>query len=292
MRPTPSPDVPALCSGCLAEVRDPTDHAFRLHHIHLNVRNARETIAFYEKFFGAREVWLNDHESALWADPILMLLHESEGEFPDALETGLDHVGLGVADPVKWFDDASQKGLAIDTRNGASAAPVSMPLPAQLTPFVDPNVDTFAYVYVRGPNRERIEVWSGLERFRHVHFLTPNVDSTVAWYAQLLNATPVVASAADTFGLGNGLPLAGGVQLFYASMPAAITEFVPTDDRQLGHIAFSVTDLDATLARCEQLSLELVSSTARTEHGFRSFFVHSPDHVLIEFVQAGPITAP
>ena len=284
-------DVPDVCSGCLAERPDHSDVAIRVHHVHLNVRDVRETIAFYEKFFGAREVWLNDHESALWADPILILLDEVGGDFPDTLEMGLEHVGLGVADPVKWFDDASREGLEIDTRNGAPTAAVSMPLPEQLSPFVDPGVDTFSYVYVRGPNRERIEVWSGLDRFRHVHFMTREVDETVAWYAQLLNATPLVASASVTFGLGNGLSLAGGVQLFYASMPAT-GEFVPTDDRPLGHIAFSVSDLDAMLARSEQLSIGVVTSVARTEHGFRSFFVRGPDRVLIEFVEAGSIAMP
>jgi hypothetical protein len=73
--------------------------------------------------------------------------------------------------------------------------------------------------YARSGDRERIEVWSGLDRFRHVHFMTRDVDETVAWYAQLLNVEPLVASAADTFGLGNGLPLEDGVQLFYASAP-------------------------------------------------------------------------
>jgi catechol 2,3-dioxygenase-like lactoylglutathione lyase family enzyme len=283
--------VPLLCSGCPAERPNHADVAIRLHHVHLNVRDVRETVGFYEKFFGAREVWLNDHETALWADPILLLLDEADGDLPDALETGLEHVGLGVADPVTWFDDASREGLEIDTRNGAPTAPVSMPLPVQLSPFVDPNLDTFAYVYVRGPNHERIEVWSGLDRFRHVHFLSREVDKTVAWYGQLLNATPLVASAADTFGLGNGLPLAGGVQLFYASAPTT-GELVPTDDLPVSHIAFSVTDLDAMLARCEQLSLELVTSITRTEHGFRSFFLRGPEHVLIELVEAQPIAAP
>lgn len=283
--------LPAVCSGCPREQRDLADVTVRVHHVHLNVKNSRETIGFYAKFFGAREVRLNDREIVLWADPILFLLEETGSDFPDTLEMGLEHVGLGVDDPVAWFEQANQNGLQIDTRNGAPAAPISMPALATLSPFLDPGVDTFAYVYVRGPNQERIEVWSGLERFRHVHFMTKNVDETVAWYAQLLNSTPIVASAADNLGIGNGLELGGGVQLFYASMPP-IAEFVPTDDRPVGHIAFSVTKLDAMFARTEQLGLGIVSAPELTHHGFRSFFVRGPDQVLLEFVEAGPVTLP
>ena len=285
------PGVPEVCSGCRTEALDRADVAIRVHHVHLNVRDARETIGFYVKHFGAREVWLNERESALWADPLLILLDESAGDFPDALEMGLEHVGLGVADPVMWFDAASREGLEIDTRNGAPAAPVSMPLPAALSPFVDPGVDTFAYAYARGPNRERIEVWSGLEGFRHVHFMARDVGATLGFYARLLNAEPLIGSADGDYALGDALPLEAGVQLYYAAAPG-IREFVPTDDRPLGHIAFSVTGLDAMFARTEQLSIGVVTPPERTEHGFRSFFVRGPDQVLIEFVEAAPVAVP
>jgi catechol 2,3-dioxygenase-like lactoylglutathione lyase family enzyme len=81
------------------------------------------------------------------------------------------------------------------------------------------------------------------------------------------------------------------VQIFFASAPT-IREFVPTDDRPLGHIAFSVGKLDAMFARTEQLGIGVVTPPERTTHGFRSFFVRGPDRVLLEFVEAGPITAP
>jgi hypothetical protein len=53
-----------------------------------------------------------------------------------------------------------------------------------------------------------------------------------------------------------------------------------------------VTGLDAMFVRTEQLGIGVVTPLERTEHGFRSFFVRGPDQVLIEFVEAGPITAP
>jgi catechol 2,3-dioxygenase-like lactoylglutathione lyase family enzyme len=283
--------APELCSGCASEMPDSSDLGVRLHHVHMNVKDVRQTIAFYAEHFGAREVWLNGRESAVWADPILLLLQESGADAPDTLQMGFEHVGMGVSNPSAWFDQASQTGVEIDTRNGAPSAAVSMPAPDALRAFLDEDVDTFAYVYVRGPNRERVEVWSGLAKFRHAHFMTPDVDATVAFYDQLFGTQPIVANAAVTGGFGNGIALANDVQLFFASFPA-IAEFVRTDDRPLGHIAFSVTDLARQFARIEQLGVTIVSTPSATEHGFRSFFVRGPQDVLIEFVEAGPLNGP
>jgi hypothetical protein len=52
------------------------------------------------------------------------------------------------------------------------------------------------------------------------------------------------------------------------------------------------TAADAMVARTEQLSIGVVIPPERTEDGFRSFFVRGPNQVLIEFVEAGPITVP
>jgi catechol 2,3-dioxygenase-like lactoylglutathione lyase family enzyme len=287
---SPRPTL-SLCSGCPSEMRDMLDSGVRVHHVHLNVKDARETSAFYAKFFDTKEVWLNERETALYADPILILMTEVDHELAEPLQMGLEHVGLGVLSPEMWYAERGPQGLMIDTRNGAPAVPQSMPTIAGSSPFLDPEVDTFAYVYVRGPNNERIEVWSGLKRFRHVHFMTSDIDRTVDWYSKLLGIAPLAASAADGLGFGNGIELDDAVQLFYASTPA-IDMFVPTDDRPVSHIGFSVTALDRKFEQAQQLGITVVSPPALTEHGFRSFFLRGPQEVLLEFVEAGPVHVP
>ena len=276
-----------VCSGCAAEVRDPNDAQIRVHHVHLNVTDVAATIAFYERFFGAKAVRLNGVADALWADPLLLLLEPGEHAEPETLQVGFEHVGLGVDDVAAWFEQASQQGLLADTRNGSSATPFSFPLPPGSSPFVDPEVDNFSFIYVRGPNAERIEVWSGRLRFRHAHFVTPDVDATAAWYARLLGVAPVLPMAAVGLLTTNAIAL-GEVTLDFVA-PLAPVEFVEMDRQPIGHVALSVANLDAMFARAQQHGAEIVSEPAMTALGFRSFFVRAPQAVLLEFVEAGPV---
>jgi catechol 2,3-dioxygenase-like lactoylglutathione lyase family enzyme len=281
----------ALCSGCASEPRDPSDLGVRVHHVHLNVASAAEAIAYYTKFYGAEAVWLNDVALALWADPILLLLDEVDYPLSDTLEMGFEHVGLGVPDVVGWFEQASAQGVVADTRHGALDTPVSIPSVPGSSPFMDPEVDNFTFIYLRGPNHERIEVWSGLLRFRHLHFLTPDIDATVAWYEALLDIAPLLPSAADSLGTTNGISIEGVQMNFLAPWPE-VEMLVPTDDRPVGHLALSVQNLDHWFERANATAIPIVSPPALTPHGFRSFFVRAPDQVLLEFVEAAPIAQP
>src|SRR5690348_8886757 len=79
-KPTPSADA--------GGVQDPLPP--RVHHVHLNVHDSAEAIAFYEKYFGAKPVRLNGAATALWVEPILLLLDEVDTEFPDTLRVGFE----------------------------------------------------------------------------------------------------------------------------------------------------------------------------------------------------------
>jgi catechol 2,3-dioxygenase-like lactoylglutathione lyase family enzyme len=118
-------------------------------------------------------------------------------------------------------------------------------------------------VYLRGPDAERTEVYSSgtvlipdhldaAESFQHVHLLTADVDATVAWYAELLELP-----ANPNNGLGRDI-VVDRVALFFASYPLP-NPFVATDDRPLGHIALSVSDLDRRRERAGMLGVEIVA---------------------------------
>jgi catechol 2,3-dioxygenase-like lactoylglutathione lyase family enzyme len=281
----------SLCSGCPSDVRDPNDTSLRVHHIHLNVKDAKVSARFYEKHFGAKPVQLNGVAAALWAEPLLFLLEEGDFTPSEELRVGFEHVGMGVKDPQAWFDAASKEGIMVDPRNGAPNMPVSFPIMPGTVPNLDPGVDAFAFVYVRGPNSERIEVWSGLSKFRHAHFMTPDIDGTVAWYEQLLGVPPLMPKSDPTSIIPtNGISL-DGVQLNFLA-PAAPVDFTKTDGQALDHIAFSVPDLDSMFEHVKALGVPVVSEPGPTPLGFRSFFVRAPQEVLLEFVAAGPVSVP
>src|SRR4051812_40383415 len=134
-----------VCSGCPGAKLDRSDDQVRFHHVHLNVTDPEATRTFYTKIFAAEPIRLNDRVDALWLSPMLFLLHKVAVAPNDTLEMGLDHVGRGSDDVTQWFDQASKQGVMGDPRQGFQSSP------AQL--------GTATFVYVRGPDGERVEVY-------------------------------------------------------------------------------------------------------------------------------------
>lgn len=280
----------SLCSGCPEDETDPMDATIHLHHIHMNVRDREASTRFYQKFLSAERVELNDVADALYAAPTMLLLDESE-EAPDAsLPTALQHVGWGSADVGAWYDMAGAEGVVVDTRGHTLFGTPPTPTIGEpgtggdfLTgaPSCFPRQDAFSFVYVMGPDDERIEVWSGADqRVNHVHFTTPDVIATGNWYRRFLGVGDEPTSTiAHTLYLDD-------VNVFFEAIGTP-ADYQPTDDHVLGHIAFSVTDLEAWMQRATDQSIEIVKPPAET-HGFTSFFVRGPDGMLIELVQASP----
>jgi catechol 2,3-dioxygenase-like lactoylglutathione lyase family enzyme len=270
-----------ICSGCSTEDLDRADRRVRFHHVHLNVTNPVASDTFYTQFFGAERVRLNDKADALWLAPMLFLLHKVAVAPNETLEMGLDHVGRGADDPVQWFDEVSKQGVMGDPRRGSQATPVQL--------------GVLTFIYVRGPDAERMEVYNvgtvvvpeheaDAKEFQHVHFITPDIDATAAWYSALVDQ-PV-----NTNTLGRDITV-DRTSLFFNSS-AMPTASAATDDRPLGHIAFCVADLDMLRDHAKTLGVEIVAEPALAPEGFRSFFVRAPDQVLIELVEAGPIANP
>jgi glyoxylase I family protein len=152
-----------------------------------------------------------------------------------------------------------------------------------------------SFIYLRGPDGERTEVYNvgtvvvagheaEAKEFQHVHFITPDVDATSAWYSALFDQ-PVNSNA-----LGRDITV-DRTSLFFndSLMP---NSSAASDDRPLGHIAFSVSDLDMLRDHSDKLAIEIVAEPKLAPEGFRSFFVRAPDQVLIELVEAGPIENP
>jgi catechol 2,3-dioxygenase-like lactoylglutathione lyase family enzyme len=268
----------SLCSGCPSEAHDRSDTTLRFHHVHLNVTDPTASRAFYSQFFGAEAVRLNGKADALWLAPMLFLMHQVAVAPNDTLEMGLDHVGRGADDPIQWFDEVSKQGVMGDPRRGSSSTPTQL--------------GSLTFIYVRGPDAERMEVYNtgtvvvpgheaDAKEFQHVHFITPDVDATAAWYSALLGQ-PV-----NTNALGRDIAV-DRTSLFFQTS-ADPTANAATDDRPLGHIAFSVSDLTMLRQRSDMLGLTIVAEPALAPEGFRSFFVRAPDLVLLELVEAGPI---
>jgi catechol 2,3-dioxygenase-like lactoylglutathione lyase family enzyme len=121
------------------------------------------------------------------------------------------------------------------------------------------------------------------ERVHHLHFTTPDLTATSRWYARFLGAGNPNVTPLLIYGF-----YLDDIILVWEQVGQA-SDYKPTDDHVLSHVAFSVTDLDAWLKRARDQKIEIVAEPAQT-HGFRSFFVRGPEGMLLELVQAAPST--
>lgn len=286
---------PSFCSGCSQENPNKMDMTVHLHHVHLNVTSRETTEQFYEKHLGAKRIKLNDTSEALHTEPVMLLMDETATPPDSNLPTALQHVGWGSSDVGAWYDKAHQDGVEPDTRAGFTLFNTNdtptigekmtggnpLTLFGMAPPPCVPESDNFSYMYVLGPDKERIEVWSGADlRVNHVHFTTPDVTMTSSWYTKFL-----------------GMPANSNINiylvyvddiLFFFEPIGVASDYKPTDDHSIGHIAFSVTDLGAWMQRAQDQKVEVVAPPAPS-NGFMSFFVRGPDGLLVELVQAEPL---
>lgn len=286
---------PGFCSGCSTEQPNKMDMTVHLHHVHLNVTSRETTEQFYEQHLNAKRIKLNDTTEALHTTPVMLLMDETATAPDGNLPTALQHVGWGSLDVGAWYDTAHRAGVQPDTRAGFTlfntndtptigekmAGGNPLTIFGMAPPACVPKADDFSYMYVLGPSMERIEVWSGADlRVNHVHFTTPDITATSTWYTNFLGLP-------QNSNLNIYLVYVDDILFFFEPIGVA-SDYKPTDNHAIGHIAFSVTDLSAWLERARDQKVEVVAQPAAS-NGFMSFFVRGPDGMLIELVQAEPL---
>jgi catechol 2,3-dioxygenase-like lactoylglutathione lyase family enzyme len=248
----------------------------RFHHVHLNVSDIERTAQFYERTFGVVPVRYGDRAPALMAERAFIFLNQVASPIKSQLETGVIHIGWGGVDGPSEFADLQGRGIEFY---------------APLTRFLSGH-----YMYLFGPDREVVEIWTVEKhhRLNHIHMLSPDPRATAEWFARATNAANGAAA-------GEGLPNYwkvdfGDVALdILPDIPAfkpkeRTSEIKPTDGAGIDHIAFSFANLDAALARVRAAGTPIERPvTIDPTYGTRSFFLRSPEGVLVEFVEANPI---
>lgn len=248
----------------------------RFHHIHLNVSEIARTSAFYEKTFGVVPALYADKAPALMAERAFIFLNQVTAPIPSQLQTGVIHIGWAGVDGPSEFAGLQAQGVEFYT---------------PLTRFL-----TGHFMYLYGPDREVIEIWSVEKhhRFNHIHLLSPDAKATAEWFAKVTNS----ASPAEA---GAGLPGYWKVDFGDVSLdilpdtpifrPKERTGAIqPTDGAGIDHLAFSFRDLDAAFARVTEAGIPVVKPIGvEPAYGVRSFFMRSPEGVLVELVEAKPL---
>ena len=255
------------------------------HHVHLNVEDPAQTIAYYKKYFGANDVKFHGVSDALFTEKSFILLKEVDTAPVSNLGTSLWHIGWARIDGPSEFKWRVDQGIDVQT---------------PITPL-----GSNFYMYFWGPSKEVVEVYTGSKnhRFEHAHLLATDVNVTVKWFIDNLGISPRFPSVPrrpgqrwmNTIRVDNvnlivfGKPAAGEPKpAWYPDEMGE--EFLPTEDTAIDHIAFSYSNIDPVFERMVKSGVEIVRPIAKSEqYGISSFFVRGPDKLLVEIVQEKPI---
>jgi len=268
------------------------DTRAHFHHVRLNVTNVDESVRFYSRVFGAVPVKFHGTADALFTERSLILFNKVTPPPPSDLVSGIWHIGWGGVDVKNEYEWWKAHGVEIHT-------PLS-PLPGP---------DNY-YFYIRGPNKELIEINTmGHHRFAHVHLFAGDVNETTRWYAQHLGLTPqrpipvakpegdmdtLRAIWLNSFRCDNvtfivfGKPDREEPPPWWREPP--LREIKPTQGRPIDHIAFSYRRIEPVFERMKTAGAKIIQPIAFDESlKLKSFFVLAPDDVLVEIVEAKPI---
>lgn len=205
---------------------------------------------------------------------------------PHALESGIWHIGWGGVDVPNEYLWWKSKGMDVHT---------------DIYPLGTGHV-----TYWNGPDKEVIEInTQGHHRYSHVHLFAKDVNVTGDWFTQHLGLPerePVpkppdlskVRAWSSWFRCSNVNFGIYGMPDYTPSPPwwrwEPLAELQPQQGRVIDHIAFSYRDISPAFERMKTAGVEIVAPIKfDPKFGWKSFYIMSPDQVLVEIVEAKPI---
>jgi predicted enzyme related to lactoylglutathione lyase len=277
--PAAAPPVAIRCKQRPFSKGDATLH---MHHIHFNATDPEANIALMEKFFNGRaDDFCSDEASsrtthALKTERAYFLYTTTASPPPSMRNTRLAHVGFNIMDVTAELKRLLALNVPLADEEACATARQGMPC----------NTGTTLWFYVETPEGARFEVASGpgpsKSGFGHIHLVAP----TYNFYQKVLGS-----ALKDV-----GLPTVNvdGVNITNSGRSGMLLDgvsYVPTRGTVLDHIAYSTTDLDATLKRIQDAGVKLEEPISfKPEYGFRSFFVQSDEGVWVEIVEDAAYT--
>ena len=264
-------------------------NAAHFHHVHLNVTSPENTLAFYEKFFGANRISYRDRSKALFTERSFILLDSVKVKPSTNLGSSLWHMGWAGVDGYSEFQWRVKEGIEVQT-------PLTKLIPDPSRPQ-----DTTHYMYFWGPDRELIEIYTGSRnhRFEHIHLLATNIETTSSWFKEHLGLTPYFEKAIIFYGMLLNIIRVDNVNIIIFAKPSPDVQiaalpnevwpkegFKVTDGTAIDHIGFSYESIEPVLKKMKSSGLQIVKDIKTdSKHGLTSFFVRGPDKLLIEIVK-------
>jgi len=258
------------------------------HHAHLNSVDPAAAIEFYTTHLSGEKA-LFDGRDAVWTQKSWLLFTKVKQAPPSDIVSPLFHIGWGAEDMKAEFERQMKLGTTFQTV-----------LTDGVELFGAGTRDRNFFMYLDGPDHVTIEVQSAMHHdFMHVHLFSDDPVAAVAWYQQHLGVA--TRTKLETVRAFRGIPTgpSASMQLdnvtffiyptahakaLYGGQWKGRTGFATNRGRALDHVAVSVDDLDATLARLKQEGVRIVSGPRKAD-GLRSAFIEAPDKMELEIVE-------
>jgi len=263
------------------------------HHVRLNVTDPDKTVNYYKRYFGAVEVNYRGMSKGLFTERSFILLNKVDSPPSYGPRTAISHIGWAARDGKAEYEWLKKKGAEFQTDVAQLGNNYGM--------------------YVYGPNKELVELWTGGQnhRFDHVHLWATDVAVTAKWFKDHLglggrtmpkpqskNPESIGAIWMSFLQCDNvGIVVFGRPDFDSVWWPGsnytkedAPDAFEPTKGTAIDHLAFSYRDIRPVFDRMKAGGAEIVEPISKKKDvGHTSFFVLGPDEILIEVVQEKPI---
>jgi len=277
-----------VAAATLAAIAQEVEPA-HFHHVRYNVTHPEKTLEFYQKYLGAVKVKYRNDTDVLFTERSFILFNKVDKQPPSKLASALWHIGWGGIDGPTEYNWLLNQGVEFTV---------------PLTPL-----GNSYYMYMAGPDREAVEIYTGPRhhRFNHIHLLTDDVNATTQWYIDNLGLSArrrtveKPSKDAERRTWSNAVTCDNvGIIIFGRPDPDVETtwwpaadmgdEYAKTEGRAINHFAFSYRDIEPVFERMKASGVEIVSPIKEDPNvGHTSFYVRAPDNVLVEIVRARPI---
>jgi catechol 2,3-dioxygenase-like lactoylglutathione lyase family enzyme len=288
-----------LVAGVAALAQPPTPQqaaAHQLahfHHLHFNSVDPAAAIHFYTTRFNGVEKKFSGQD-AVWTGRGWFFFNKVSQPPPSDIVASLWHLGWGAHDVKAEYQHQLDMGTKFETPLGDLADLLGRGTAGR---------GYFAYAY--GPDNALIELnGANNDSFQHIHMLSDDPVGTSEWYAKefgipMRGPAPSREARFNSHGLQVGPAVfmtmdnilfawfpTGHARGLWPKLWAGRTKYESSQGRPIDHFAFSVDNLDETLARLEKDGVKVLQQPRTVMGGaMKSAFVQAPDNVRLELVE-------
>lgn len=269
------------------------------HHLHLNSTDPDAAIEYYATRLNSEKAKFGAGVNALWTQKSWILFNKVKAAPPSEVLSAIYHMGWGAEDMPAEYKRQLELGTKFETPLTDAAGLFGRGTPGK----------SF-FAYLDGPDHALIEINTTTNHvFQHIHLLSDDPVATAAWYRKEFGGISRPGAAASL-----EPRVVNGLQVFpmtsiavdnvnfiwfpkdfaskgvYAAQWKGRTTFASPRGRVIDHFAFSVDNLDRTLARLQGDGVRIISKPRRQPGvGIKSAFVEGPDKIEIELLEGAAV---